>query len=305
MDFSNLSINGSYPDGLHGQGFSILCDGCPQYINIRFDATKATSQSTYDNTPNTAPDGTVNDMAREFIIGVKDVTDGSQLAGAIFDGISAVSNQIEKSFQSKIGFSLNGSRNSSSNHQNTADDILVNAAHSLRIRRESNGKIYLTKKSNAIQILNGVIANSQVAPLPGTESLEKPDNPLWIQHGTQANQRMHVYIKDMRSKALGIDKAEVVTREKANSAIGSIESAIETALDEATSMGAYLQRLETSFANVVTMRENAQASESVIRDADMAKEVTDYTKYNILSRSAQAMLAQANQNSSFVLGMFQ
>ena len=50
-------------------------------------------------TPNTAPDGTVNDMAREFIIGVKDVTDGSQLAGAIFDGISAVSNQIEKSFQ--------------------------------------------------------------------------------------------------------------------------------------------------------------------------------------------------------------
>jgi len=109
----------------------------------------------------------------------------------------------------------------------------------------------------------------------------------------------------MKSKALGIDEADVTTREKANTAIGIIDKAIETALDEATNMGAYLQRLEVSFANVVTMRENVQGSESIIRDADMAKEVTDYMKYNLLSQSAEAMLAQSNQNGYFVLGMLQ
>ena len=109
----------------------------------------------------------------------------------------------------------------------------------------------------------------------------------------------------MRSEALGIDDAEVVTREKATEAIGIIESAIETALDEATNMGVYLQRLEVSNANIVTMNENAQGSESTIRDADMAKEITEYTKYNLLSQSAQAMLAQANTNGSLVLALLQ
>ena len=53
------------------------------------------------------------------------------------------------------------------------------------------------------------------------------------------------------------------------------------------------------------MSENVQNSESTIRDADMAKEMAEYTKYNILSQSAQAMLAQANQSSSAVLGLLQ
>lgn len=67
---------------------------------------------------------------------------------------------------------------------------------------------------------------------------------MWIQHGTQADQHINVYIEDMRSKVLGIDAVEVVTREKATASISIIESAIETALDEATNLGAYLQRLE-------------------------------------------------------------
>ena len=129
--------------------------------------------------------------------------------------------------------------------------------------------------------------------------------PIWVQHGTQAGQRLHLFIENMQARALGIDKAEVNTIEHANNAISIIDAAIETALNEATTMGAYLQRLEDTFANVVTMRENVQGAESTIRDADMAKEISEYTKYNILSQSAQAMLAQSNQNSSFVLGMLQ
>ena len=104
---------------------------------------------------------------------------------------------------------------------------------------------------------------------------------------------------------MGIDRAEVVTKDKANDAVGIINSAIEIALDEATNLGAYLQRFEYTRSNITTINENVQASESTIRDADMAKEMTEYMKYNLLSQSSQIMLAQANQNVSSVLGFLQ
>ena len=291
LDFSNLAVSGSYPDALHGQGFTILCSGCEQYINIRFDASKTATMSTYNNTANVSANGQTNSKAREFTIGVKDVKSGSELANTIFEGVSAVSSQITGSYAS----------------QNTADNLLLDNSHNVRIKRDpADGKVYFTKTGSLeMQFLDGTVTNPLTLPLTDAEAASKNFNPLWVQHGTQSGQRMHVYIKDMQTKSLGIDKAEVTTREAATSAIGTIESAIETALDEATTMGAYLQRLETSFANVVTMRENVQGAESTIRDADMAKEITEYTKYNILVYSAQAMLTQSNQNSSFVLGMLQ
>ena len=290
LDFSNLAVSGSYPDSLHGQGFTILCSGCNQYINVRFDASKTAGQSTYNDTANVSANGQTNNKAREFTIGVKNVKSGKDLAMTIFEGVSAVSSQIKGSYSS----------------QNTPDNLLLDQNHNVRIKRDpSNGKVYFTKSGSLeMQFLDGTITNPLTDPLPDATVEEKPFNPLWIQHGTQANQRIHVFVGDMQTKSLGIDKAEVVTREKATTAIGTIESAIEVALDEATNLGAYLQRLETTFENVVTMRENTQASESVIRDADMAKEVTEYMKYNILSQSSQAMIAQANQSGSFVLGMF-
>lgn len=285
-----MAVSGSYPDSLHGQGFAILCSGCEQYINIRFDATKTATNSTYNSIANVSANGQTNNKAREFTIGVKNVKSGKDLANAIFEGVSAVSSQIKGSYAS----------------QNTASNLLLDNNHNVRIKRDPDGKVYLTKTGTLeMQFLDGTITNPLTLPLLESKLESKPFSPLWIQHGTQSSQRIHVFVGDMQTKALGIDKAEVITREKATSAIGTIESAIETALNEATNMGAYLQRIETAFDNVVTMRENTQASESVIRDVDMAKEVTDYTKYNLLSRSSQAMLAQANQNGSFVLGMFE
>lgn len=168
---------------------------------------------------------------------------------------------------------------------------------------------------------------------------------LWLQHGTQANQHTNVYINSMQTKDLKgtiqnehdkaqlaaysnslekqaeyqaeyqaildkaknmtLDDARVTTIDDAKVAIRVVEGALEYALDQATNMGAYLQRLEYTATNVTTMSENVQNSESTIRDADMAKEMAEYTKYNILSQSAQAMLAQANQSSSAVLGLLQ
>ena len=84
-----------------------------------------------------------------------------------------------------------------------------------------------------------------------------------------------------------------------------IDGAIQYALDEATTVGAYISRLEYTAANIVIANENTVSSESTIRDADMAKEMTEYTKSNVLTQAAQSMLAQANQNSSSVLSLLQ
>lgn len=88
-------------------------------------------------------------------------------------------------------------------------------------------------------------------------------------------------------------------------ALDQLDHAVDYALDEATTMGAYQARLGFTRSNLVTASENTQASESVIRDADMARAMTGLTKSNVLAQSAQAMLAQANQSSSSVLSLLQ
>ena len=109
----------------------------------------------------------------------------------------------------------------------------------------------------------------------------------------------------MHTKSLGISNAKVTTRENATSAIKLIDDAIKYALNEATQVGSYFQRLNYTDSNLTVMNENIQAAESAIRDADMAKEMVDYTKNNVLMQSAQVMLAQANQNNSQVLSLLQ
>lgn len=138
----------------------------------------------------------------------------------------------------------------------------------------------------------------------------EPEKNLVFHTGTKANQQLRAGLADMRCKALGLRKSDgttlsVVTQERANSAITVVDRAIGRALKQQTLIGAMSSRLEYTAANITTAHENVTSAESVIRDADMAKAMTDYTKANVLSQSAQSMLAQANQNSSSVLSLLQ
>ena len=276
LDFSSMTATDDYPKTLHNQGFSILCSGCAQFINIIFDANKSADESTYGR-----PHGAeTNDKAREFVIGVKDVQSGADLAEAILEGVYANRGRIA---------------NTGNYDASTADNALLDTNHQLRIARDpaDPSKILILKDSLALQFRSNAIRK----PIIG--------NPLWVQHGTQAGQRFNLYINSVTKTALGLDNLSVRTRQDAQSAIGTIDYAIEYALGEATNMGAYLQRLEVTDLNVTTQDENAQATESAIRDADMAKEMINYTKHNFLLQSSQAMLAQANQNSEEVVNFMQ
>lgn len=136
------------------------------------------------------------------------------------------------------------------------------------------------------------------------------DNSVNLQIGTKANMTINVGLTDMRSQALGLKGSDGSTlnignRENANAAINVLDNALAKVLDQATTIGSVQSRLEYTSSNLTTSAENVTASESTIRDADMAKEMTEYTKNNVLLQAAQSMLSQANQNSSAVLSLLQ
>ncbi|MBQ7479798.1 MAG: flagellin [Selenomonadaceae bacterium] len=139
---------------------------------------------------------------------------------------------------------------------------------------------------------------------------ESEDNSLTLQVGTKANQSIKVGFTDMRARALGLQGADgavlnISTQVYANAAISVMDFAIQRALDEQTKIGSIQSRLEYTSANLTTAAENVTASESTIRDADMAKEMTEYTKHNLLLQASQSMLSQANQSASNVLSLLQ
>ena len=136
------------------------------------------------------------------------------------------------------------------------------------------------------------------------------DNSIDLQIGTKANQTIKVGLTDMKAQALGLQGSDNATlqvgnQKQANAAINVLDAAIQKALDQQTTIGAVQSRLEYTQSNLTTASENVTAAESTIRDADMAKEMTEYTKNNVLMQAAQSMLAQANQRSSNVLSLLQ
>ena len=136
------------------------------------------------------------------------------------------------------------------------------------------------------------------------------DNALTFQVGSNANQSIKVGLTDMRAEALGLKGADgttlnISTQTKANAAVNVLDNALQKALDQQTTLGSVQSRLEYTSSNLTTSSTNVQSAESTIRDADMAKEMTAYTKNNVLMQAAQSMLAQANQSSSSVLSLLQ
>lgn len=137
-----------------------------------------------------------------------------------------------------------------------------------------------------------------------------PDNAMTFQVGTKANQSIRLGFTDMRSYALGLASKDgkaidISSQASANAAISAFDNAVEKVLAQQTTLGAVTSRMDYTNANIVTASENVTASKSVISDADMAKEMTSFTKNNILTQAAQSMLAQANQSSSAVLSLLQ
>lgn len=134
---------------------------------------------------------------------------------------------------------------------------------------------------------------------------------MWFHIGANMDQREQVFISTMTAAGLGIrdlgDNAIITleTTEDANRTIGTLDSAIKLINKQRADLGAYQNRLEHAVVGLDIGAENLQASESRIRDTDMANQMVDYTRDQILSQSGIAMLAQANQRTTSVLQLLQ
>jgi flagellin len=116
-----------------------------------------------------------------------------------------------------------------------------------------------------------------------------------LQIGANEGENLGVSFGDVRAAALGIDAVNVRDRESAARAVTIIDNAISKVSTKRARLGAYQNRLEHTITNLTTASANTTAAESRIRDVDMAKEMMEFTKMNILSQAGNSMLAQANQ----------
>ena len=128
---------------------------------------------------------------------------------------------------------------------------------------------------------------------------------ILTQIGANGGQTSFISMSDMRSKALDIDEINVTDKWKASAAIERVNAALTKVSSQRSSLGAVQNRLEHTINNLTTASENLSSAESRIRDVDMAKEMMELTKNNILSQASQAMLAQANQVPQGVLQLLQ
>ena len=127
--------------------------------------------------------------------------------------------------------------------------------------------------------------------------------------GANVDQNARVYIGTMTAQSLGLvgtqgdasAKLSIASPESANMAIATLDSALTSVNKQRADLGAYQNRFEMAAKGIGIASENLQAAESIIRDTDMASEIVDYTKNQILTQSSVAMLAQANTQAQNVL----
>jgi len=152
---------------------------------------------------------------------------------------------------------------------------------------------------NGLNMLTGRFAKA--------DGLNSATGSMWFHIGANMDQRVKVYIGTMTTKGLGLaDKTtgqiiSISTADKANTSIGVLDTALKKVNKQRADLGAYQNRLEFANKGIMIASENLQAAESRIRDTDMAQQMVEYSKNNILIQSATAMLAQANQKNQAVL----
>lgn len=161
------------------------------------------------------------------------------------------------------------------------------------------GGVDITVDSTALEVGDSfTIVTRQDQNLSSTST-----NALTFQIGANSNQTINVDIDAMDASSLFVKNIDVSTAEGATAAISTIDDAIKNVSAERSKLGAYQNRLEHTINNLDTSNENLTAAESRIRDVDMAKEMMNYQKTNILQQAATAMLAQANQQPQNVLAL--
>ncbi|MCK4541455.1 MAG: flagellin [Spirochaetales bacterium] len=219
-------------------------------------------------------------------------------------------NQAERNIQNGVAFIQ-----TAEGYLQETQDIM----HRLReLSVQSSNGIYTDEDRAQIQVevsqlideINRIASHAQFNGMNMLTGAFAQDGPrtMQIQVGANMDQNEKIYIGNMSAEALGIENAQgtgetlqIDTPENANMAIGTVDSALRQISAQRADLGAYQNRFEMASVGVAIAAENLQAAESRIRDVDMASEMVQYVKNQILVQAGTAMLAQANTKSQSVL----
>ena len=214
------------------------------------------------------------------------------------DGVSAV--QTAEGALSEVHAMLqrmNELAVQSANGTNSADDRAAIQAEVEQLKTEID-RVSTTTKFNELYLLNG--DGSSVRNDTGVLEFG-----LHVGTDSYDTNRITVKISAMSQIGIGVDGVDVSDIKGATTAIDTIAAAISKVSKQRSALGAIQNRLEHTIANLDNVVENTTAAESEIRDTDMAEEMVEYSKNNILAQAGQSMLAQANQSTQGVLSLLQ
>nr|WP_282433697.1 flagellin [Desulfosporosinus hippei] len=292
-------------------------------ITLTERATKATGVDLIDTN---VVDGLATASAGKYNIGfVSPIADGGRIT---VDGVDiAVTSDSSDAGLADGTAMLAGS---------TLTEQVTRLANAVNSNSALNQKYTATVTGDKLTLTQKTGQESLTEPTVTTNSTSKDGFQATFQVGANTAQSMTVEVNDMRSEALNISGTEagatitasngnkavlkatkevtdgtsnttteyaldVSSHEKATAAISVLDDAIQNVSAERSKLGAYQNRLEHTISNLGTSSENLTAAESRIRDVDMAKEMMQFQKNNILTQAAQAMMAQANQQPQGVL----
>ncbi len=311
-DNANVTFNGKYlVDGSHNSEVKTTSTALTnESLNSATTGTTAFSDM-LDRNGNSLNINSMDTVTLSFVKEGKTYTTSVQATSNIQELLGKGNKLASGTFVSTVASTSYIGRDVAGDTVKTADEgnaLTITAAGS-GVKNQISGITFsVTNTKGQVQkSANAVLDNFNESIRAQNKST---DNAITLQVGTKANQSIKVGLTDMRAEALGLQSStgatiQIGTQKQANAAINVLDNAVQKALDQQTTIGSVESRLEYTSSNLTTSSENVQSSESTIRDADMAKEMTNYTKNNVLLQAAQSMLAQANQSSSSVLSLLQ
>ena len=223
----------------------------------------------------------ISEKMRSQIRGLNKASDNAQDGISLIQTAEGALNETHSILQR-----MNELATQAANDTNTSTDRSALQAEITQLTSEID-RIQSTTQFNTMNLLDGSFTGKS------------------LQVGSIAGQSIKISISNMNATSIGVNGLSLSTFASAGSAMNKIQAAINQVSTQRSTLGALQNRLEHTINNLDTTSENTQSAESRIRDVDMASEMVEYSKNNILSQAGQSMLAQANQATQGVLSLLQ
>ena len=225
-----------------------------------------------------------------------DGTKGTLAYADFKDKFGVETTDATSSFTANFSLAIgNGTAEATETYENNTSKVKVD---------NSNAQLNGYKIGDTVSVKPSVGVDNKVT-LSKTGTKNPLEFNLHVGSESDADNKISVSIEAMSAIGLGIDELDVSSETGATSSIDTIKDAIEKVSSQRSSLGAIQNRLEHTINNLDNVVENTTTAESRIRDTDMAKEMVNYSKNNILAQAGQSMLAQANQSNQGVLSLLQ